>query len=234
MPVHSGVRDGGPIDPDVLFTVELKEFSNGELCAVVRDDGVWYSKAMDDVKEEQHGLLGFDHRDQPSFDPFCELVSGGVMAPTSRVRARVQPWPLHEEVVEGFHDAFDHPHELIVCGGRDHALCHKVAYGRRGIAETERKRRRGTPCGAFQREGEAARDLPGRLGSKGDAKPALKPLVAGADGRERLDGETDQRQLSSHHDDEVQVIETHMCVRDPADCVVSHPRPDLERAKAPT
>ena len=74
MPVHSGVRDGGPIDPDVLFTVELKEFSNGELCAVVRDDGVWYSKAMDDVKEEQHGLLGLDRGDRPSLYPFGKLV----------------------------------------------------------------------------------------------------------------------------------------------------------------
>ena len=31
---------------------------------------------MDDVEEEQHSLLGLDHRDRPSFDPFCELVYG--------------------------------------------------------------------------------------------------------------------------------------------------------------
>ena len=31
---------------------ELKEFLAGELCVVVRDDGVRYSKAMDDVEEE--------------------------------------------------------------------------------------------------------------------------------------------------------------------------------------
>ena len=31
---------------------------------------------MDDVEEEQHGLLGFDHRDRLSFDPFCELGYG--------------------------------------------------------------------------------------------------------------------------------------------------------------
>ena len=43
---------------------------------IVYNDGVWYSKAMDDVEEEQHGLLGFDHRDRSSFDPFCELVHG--------------------------------------------------------------------------------------------------------------------------------------------------------------
>ena len=51
LPIHSGVRDGGPIDPNVLFIVESKEFLAGELCAIVHD-GVWYSKAMDDVEEE--------------------------------------------------------------------------------------------------------------------------------------------------------------------------------------
>ena len=76
LPVHSRVRDGGPIDPDVVFIVESKELFAGELCDVVYNDGVWYSKAMDDVKEEQHGLLRFDHGDRPSFDPFCELVYG--------------------------------------------------------------------------------------------------------------------------------------------------------------
>ena len=29
-----------------------------------------------DVKEEQHGLLGLDYGDRPSFDSFCELVYG--------------------------------------------------------------------------------------------------------------------------------------------------------------
>ena len=110
--------------------------------------------------------------------------------------------------MKGFCDAFDHPHELVVRGGWDRALGHKVTYGRRGVAETERKCCRGTPCGVFRREGEVARVLPGRLGSDGDVGLALKPLVAGADGGERLDDETGQRQLSSHRDDEVQVTET--------------------------
>ena len=79
-----------------------------------------------------------------------------------------------------------------------------------------------------------ARVLPGRLGSKGNAGLALKPPVARADGGEGLDGDMSQRQLSPHYDDEVQVTEAHVCTRDPADCVVSHPRPDLERAKTPT
>ena len=51
-PFVSGVRDGGPIDPDVVFIAESKELLFSELCAVVRDDGVRDSKAMDDVEEE--------------------------------------------------------------------------------------------------------------------------------------------------------------------------------------
>ena len=69
------MRDGGPIDPDVLFITESNELPAGELCAIVCD-GVWYSKAMDDVEEEQHSLLGVDHGDRSRFDPFRKLVYG--------------------------------------------------------------------------------------------------------------------------------------------------------------
>ena len=86
----------------------------------------------------------------------------------------------------------------------------------------------------FRGEGEAARVLSGQLGSEGDTGLALKPPVAGTNGGEILHGEMGQRQLSSHRDDEVQVTKTHMCAQDLADCVVSHSRPDLECAKAPT
>ena len=76
LPVRLGVRDGRPIDSDVLFIVESNEFPTGELRAVVYDDGVWYSKAVDDVEEEQHSFLGFDYGDWSSFDPFRKLVYG--------------------------------------------------------------------------------------------------------------------------------------------------------------
>ena len=76
LPVRLVVRDGGPIDSDVLFIVESNEFLAGELCAFIYDDGVQYSEVMDDVEEEQHSLLGLDHGDRPSFDPFYELVYG--------------------------------------------------------------------------------------------------------------------------------------------------------------
>ena len=59
-----------------MFITESNEFPTGELRAIVCDDGVRYSKAMDDVEEEQHGLLGFDRGYWSSFNPFCELVYG--------------------------------------------------------------------------------------------------------------------------------------------------------------
>ena len=70
------MRYGGLVDADVIFIAELEELLPGELRAVVRDDGVWDCKAMDNVREEQHGLLGFDHGDWPSFYPLCKLVYG--------------------------------------------------------------------------------------------------------------------------------------------------------------
>ena len=66
----------GPIDAYVVFIAESKELFHGELCVVVRDNGVWDSKAMDDVKEEQHGLLGLDRGDRSSLYLLCKLVYG--------------------------------------------------------------------------------------------------------------------------------------------------------------
>ena len=76
LPICSGVCDGGPIDLDVVFIVESKELLFSELCAVVRDDGVWDSKVMDDVEEEQYGLFGLDRGDRLSLYPLCKLVYG--------------------------------------------------------------------------------------------------------------------------------------------------------------
>ena len=105
--------------------------------------------------------------------------------------------------MERIRDVFDHPHELIVHGRLNHASCHKVANGRRSVAEIERKHCRGASYVVFWRErfssseprhvigvekGEAALVLPRRLGSQGDTELALKPLVVEADGGERSDG----------------------------------------------
>ena len=61
---------------NVVVIIELEELLLGELRAIVHDNGVWHSKAMDDVKEEQHGLLGLDRRDRLSLYPLCKLVYG--------------------------------------------------------------------------------------------------------------------------------------------------------------
>ena len=52
LPICAGVHHGGPIDVDVVFIAESEELLSSELCAIVRDNGVWDSKAMDDVTEE--------------------------------------------------------------------------------------------------------------------------------------------------------------------------------------
>ena len=58
----------------MVFIVESKELLSDELCAVVCDNGVRDSKAMDDVNEEQHGLLGLDRGDRSSLYPLYKLV----------------------------------------------------------------------------------------------------------------------------------------------------------------
>jgi len=113
---------------------------------------------------------------------------------------------------------FDYPHELAVHGRLNHELCHKVANGRRGVAETKWKRYRGASYVAFRREesfsgrprhvvvagkGEATLVLPGLLESKGGVELAPKPLVVEVDGGERSDGSVSPYQLSSHCDDEI-------------------------------
>ena len=70
------MRYSGPVDADVIFIIELEELLPSELRAIVHDNGVPYSKAMDDIKEEQHGLLRLDYGDRPSLYPLCKLVYG--------------------------------------------------------------------------------------------------------------------------------------------------------------
>ena len=82
--------------------------------------------------------------------------------------------------MERFRDVFDHPHELVVRGGWDHALGHQVANDHCSVAKTEWKHYRGASYVAFWRErfssgeprhvigigkGEVALDLPRWLGS---------------------------------------------------------------------
>jgi hypothetical protein len=55
-----GVTYGGPVHTDVVVLAEVQELLPNELCAIVGDDGVRDPKAMDDVGEERHRLLGPD------------------------------------------------------------------------------------------------------------------------------------------------------------------------------
>jgi hypothetical protein len=66
---------GGPIDSDVVIITEFDEFLPCKLRTVIHDDGVRDSKAVNDVKEIFHGLLGSDRHDWPSHNPFRELVN---------------------------------------------------------------------------------------------------------------------------------------------------------------
>ena len=120
--------------------------------------------------------------------------------------------------MESLYIMFYCPHELAVRGWLNHVLCHEVASGRRGVAETERKRCRGAPHVALRGEvplsgrschiivvgkGDATLVLPGLQGSKGDAELVPTLIVVEHDGGERLDGGLRPYQLSFHRDDEI-------------------------------
>jgi hypothetical protein len=75
-PFMRGVRHGSPVNADVVVVTEFEEFLPRELRTVIRDDGAWDSKAVDNVDEKFHGLLRSDRRDRPRLNPLCELVNG--------------------------------------------------------------------------------------------------------------------------------------------------------------
>jgi hypothetical protein len=66
----------GLVATDVVIVTEFEEFLSYKLCTIIRDHGVRDSKAMDDVEEKFHGVLGSDHRDRLSLNPLRELVNG--------------------------------------------------------------------------------------------------------------------------------------------------------------
>ena len=72
---------------------------------------------MDDVKEEQHGLLGLDRGDRPSFYPFCELVYGDKQVCVSSVRLLERSHQIEPPDHEGLRDG-DH----LECLGREVSL----------------------------------------------------------------------------------------------------------------
>ena len=54
--------------------------------------------------------------------------------------------------MERFYDVFGHSHKLVIRRGWGRALCHKVANGLCGVAQTEREHRRGASDEVFQEE----------------------------------------------------------------------------------
>ena len=54
--------------------------------------------------------------------------------------------------MERLHDILGHPQKLIIRWGQRRALCHKVAIGLYGVAETEWERCWGAPDEVFRRE----------------------------------------------------------------------------------
>ena len=58
----------------MVSVAELQEHSPGELCAIIGDYEVWYSKSVDDIREEQNCLFGLDPCDGSDLNPLGELV----------------------------------------------------------------------------------------------------------------------------------------------------------------
>ena len=61
---------------DVMTVTEVQELPTHELRAVVGDDDVGYLESMDNVGEEQDGLLEPDVGDGSSLDPHGKFVDG--------------------------------------------------------------------------------------------------------------------------------------------------------------
>jgi hypothetical protein len=60
----------------VVVIAEIQELLSYELHAMVRDDGVRDSEAMDDVHEETHCLLGPNVGEGADLNPLGEFVDG--------------------------------------------------------------------------------------------------------------------------------------------------------------
>jgi hypothetical protein len=61
---------------DVVAFAEVQELLPSELRAIVDDDGVWDPKAMDDICEERHRLLGPDAGQGSDLNPLGKFVDG--------------------------------------------------------------------------------------------------------------------------------------------------------------
>jgi hypothetical protein len=60
----------------VVVVTEIQKLFTSKLGAIVRDDTVGNSKAVDNVGEKEHSLLEPDAGDRPGLDPFGEFIDG--------------------------------------------------------------------------------------------------------------------------------------------------------------
>jgi hypothetical protein len=60
----------------VVVVVEVQKLFTNKLGAIVRDDTVRNPKAVDDVGEKEHSLLGPDAGDGAGLDPLGEFADG--------------------------------------------------------------------------------------------------------------------------------------------------------------
>jgi hypothetical protein len=61
---------------DVVVVIEIHKLFTNELGAIVRDDAVGNSKAVDDVGKKEHNLLRPDAGDRTGLDPLGKFVNG--------------------------------------------------------------------------------------------------------------------------------------------------------------
>jgi hypothetical protein len=67
---------GRPEHTDVVVVVEIQKLFTSELGAIVRDDAVGNSKAVDDVGKKEHSLLRPDAGDRMGLDPLGKFING--------------------------------------------------------------------------------------------------------------------------------------------------------------
>ena len=94
----------------MVVIAECHELVAGELRPIVGDDGIWDSEPVDDIRKEQHCLLGFDLGDWTSLDPFGEFVdgykqmgmaSGCLLQRPNHVQPPHDEWPCDGDGLEG-------------------------------------------------------------------------------------------------------------------------------------
>jgi hypothetical protein len=53
----------------MVIIEEVKELFTGELHAIIGDDGIWDTEAMNNIDKEEHHLLRLDSHNWSSFNP---------------------------------------------------------------------------------------------------------------------------------------------------------------------